>query len=281
MRSIQFNHVFVTLMTIALLSAFVFPKAHSDALRAQLQTLFITRPVHSLAHSVAAKLRGGEAPDPEAPRGVTRSYREVAEENRALRVAIAHLAVQLEQLRYVNEDREAIGAMRQFCRPLRVTGNDSAMRRSLIVQGDVQGLRPGMPALYAGGLAGKLDRVGWSGGAQVQLLTDRACRVTARFGRLQDGQFSLIGNLSGLVEGDGRDGMLVRSISMREASERKLAAGDWAVLSDGEYPQPLQGYRIGEIVSIAPSRSYPLFAEIQLRPLRDLQTLREVLIYTR
>lgn len=281
MRSLQFSYVFVVLMGIALLSAFLLPKVHSDSLRATVETAFLTRPVHAVARGVAASFEGTPKADIEAPPGVTRTYRELAEENRALRVAVAHLAVQLGELKEMNAERAALGSLKQYCRPMRVTGSDSTLRRSLILQGDMRGLRAGMPVIHASGLIGKLDRVGWSGVAQVQLVSDRGFRATARFVRIVNGRPIILGNLAGVVEGDGREGMLIRNLPLRDVSEGKLAAGDFAVLGDTEYPQPLQGYRIGEIVSLLPSRNYPLFAEITIRPMTAFQKLQEVMVFSR
>jgi cell shape-determining protein MreC len=276
MRSLRFNHVFLALMALALVSALGFTRWRSDTLRASAQAVFVTQPVRALGSAVRARFERSPKADTESPPGVTRTYREIVEENSALRVATAHLAAQLEQLREVNAERTALGSLRHLCRPMRVTGTDASLRRSLLVQGRLDGLRPGMAVIHASGLVGKLERVGWSGGAQVQLITDRGFRATIRFLRLEEGQPRMIGSLSGLVEGDGRDAMLVRNLSMRETSEARLAPGDLVVLSDREYPQPLQGYRVGVVASVAESRTYPLFAEVIVKPVRDPQRLQEV-----
>jgi hypothetical protein len=278
MRWLRFSHVFVVLMAMALVSVLALPNRQSNTLRATVQMVFLTQPVRAFASSLTGMLRRSPHPDIEAPGNVTRTYHEIVEENRAMRVALAHLAGQLEQLREISADRQALASLKQYCRPMQVTGGDAGLRRSLIIQGRMDGLRPGMAVIHAGGLVGRLDRVGWAGGAQVQLVTDRAFRTTVRFVQFRGGRVSPVPDLTGLLEGDGRDGMMIRNIPMRSA-EGKIAAGDFVVIGDREFPQLLQSYRIGEIVSIAPSRDYALFAEITVRPLRDLQKLREVMVF--
>ena len=285
MRSFQFNYVFAGLMGIALLSAFVLPKPLSDRARAQVQVIFgvVSSPIRLAADHVATRIRPAERMALASPAGTSRTYREIAEENRLLRTALASLVTQFQQLKNVDEERSALGALRQSCRALKVVGDDAGLRRSLSVQGNVSDLRPGMAAIYAGALVGRLDRVAWAGSAQVQLVTDRAFRATVRFGRFSrdhSGQekFPTLEKLSGLIEGNGQDGMTVRNIAMKDVSESGLAVGDWAVLYDADYPMLLQGYQVGEVTQISPSRTILLFAEIQIRPVRDLRTLREVMI---
>lgn len=285
MRSFQFNHVFAGLMAIALLGAFVLPKPLSDRARAQVQVVFgvVSSPIRSAADRVTTRFRPAERVDPGAPAGTSRSYQEIAEENRQLRAALSALVTQFQQLKNVDEERASLGPIRQWCRAMKVVGGDAGGSRSLSVQGNVADLRQGMAAIYAGALVGRLDRVAWAGGAQVQLVTDRAFRASVHFGRQQAGnsgqrEFKAVGKLSGLIEGNAQDGMTVRNIPMRDVAESGLAVGDWAVLYDTDYPLLLQGYQVGEVSQIAPSRTIQLFAEIQIRPVRDLRTLREVMI---
>jgi cell shape-determining protein MreC len=285
MRSFQFNHVFAGLMGVALLSAFVLPKPLSDRARAQVQVIFgvVTSPLRSAADSVAKRFRPAERVDVASPAGAPRAYREIAEENRQLRAALAALVTQFQQLKNVDEERASLGPLRQSSRAMKVVSSDAGLRRSLSVQGSVTDLRPGMAAIYAGALVGRLDRVAWAGSAQVQLVTDRGFRASVHFGHQQrneagQSEFVPVGKLSGLIEGNGQDGMTVRHISMKDVSESGLVVGDWAVLYDTDYPLVLQGYQVGEVTQIAPSRTILLFAEIQIRPVRNLQTLHEVMI---
>lgn len=285
MRSIQFNHVFAGLMGVALLGAFVLPRPLSDRLRAPLQVVFvpISSPVRAMASRIVGRIRPPEPVDLEAPAGQTRTYQQVVEENRLLRMALASVSTQFRQLRHVDAERASLSGLLQHCRAMNIVGGDSGLRGSVSIRGDISNLRQGMAAIYSGGLVGRLDRISFAGGAQVQLVTDRAFRVAARFGRMRRSsagqmEFAFAGNLSGLVVGNGRDGMTVTNIPLKDVSESGLAAGDWAVIADKDYPLLLQGYRIGEIVAIGPSRTTPLFAEIQIRPVRDLQTLSEVMI---
>lgn len=281
MAWITFNRVYAGLLIVAVVSAMIVPKPFSDKARAQIQRIFmpITYPIHTVASVVSRRI----SPQPvevERSGGGPRTYQEIADENRDLRVEVANLTAQLRALQEVNAERELVGPLREFCRPLRVTGNDTGMRRALLVQGPVQGMRAGMAALYPGGMVGKLDRVGWSGGAQVQLITDRGFRITASFGRFPENSrhFQELGSLRTLFEGDGRNGLVCGILSMKQVRDAGLKEGDWAVVADSDYPTALQGYRLGLVKAIETSREGLEVARITVRPQEDLLTLREVMV---
>lgn len=284
MAWITFNRIYIGLIIMAVVSAMVVPKPFFDKGRAQIQRIFtpVTYPLHSLA-AIATRRMQPPLTDIEQPAASQRTYSEIAQENRELRLEVAALAAQLRKLQEINAERERIGPIRELCLPLRVTGSDSGYRKALTVQGSIEGMRAGMAVLYPGGLVGRLDRVGWSGGAQVQLITDRGFRITARFGRFgtaADGttRYERIGEVATLFEGDGRNGMVCRILSMKQVRDLGLRVGDWAVVADNDYPRDLQGYRLGIISAIQPSRAGLEVAEIYLRPQEDLLTLREVMV---
>ena len=286
MRWLTFNKVYLALLVIAAISALVVPKPISRQAQGQLETVLglVNRPVRFAANAVHTRLNP-QRPDLERPANAARTYLEIAEENRELRIELANLMQQLKRLQAINDDREAIGSLRPYCRPLRVDGADSALRRSLVVKGDLKGLRAGMAVLYPGGLAGRLDRVGWGGAAQVQLVTDKSSRMTARFGRWTAARnataFQEIGGFTTLLEGDGKASMVARTVEMKQVRENGLKVGDWAILADSDYPAALQGYRIGQVVKISPSRSTPLYAEVTVEPQVNLLMLAEVMVLVR
>ena len=75
--------------------------------------------------------------------------------------------------------------------------------------------------------------------------------------------------------------MAISNITTKEVDEAKLSSGDWLVLSDRDvWPATVNGQRLGQIVSIGKLAKSTLFAEIQLRPLVNLDTLREVMVVT-
>lgn len=282
MRSLSFNRIYVALVLVAALSALVVPKPFSDRGRAQLQILFT--PVSSPVRAVAAQIHGRLSPppaDPERGGSSPRPYQQIAEENRELRVQITHLTDQLHRLQQINADREALGSLRVWSRPLRVAGADPGGRKAISLQGPVEGIRPGMAVLYPGGLAGKIDRVGWSGGVQAQLVTDRTFRIIARFGRLErEGDavsFRFLSEASFLLEGDGQSAMVARTITRESIQEMGLREGDFAVVADVEYAEVVQGYRIGQVTGIQPTKS-PQFMAVEVAPDPRLMALQEVMV---
>lgn len=281
MQWFTFNKVYIALLAIALVSVLILPKRLSKQAQGQFQIVFapLTWPIRQSAESLRRRLEP-EAADPESQGGTSRSYRQIAGENRELHLQIANLTAQIQRLQAINADREALGALRPLCRPMRVVGSDSGLRHSLSLQGDIQSLRAGMAVVYAGGLAGRLDRVGWGGGAQAQLVTDRTFRMTGRFGRLIPGGhgFQELGSFTTLLEGDGKGALIARTVETRLVRDTGLALGDWAVVADNDYPPVLQGYRIGIVTGITPSRYTPQYTEITVKPQVNLLFLPEVMV---
>jgi cell shape-determining protein MreC len=284
MRQLTFNKVYIGLLTIALISALVVPKPISSSATAGLARFFA--PVSWSVRLVIGPVYRRLHPEPldiESPTGVPRTYQQIAQENRELRVALANMTEENRRLQEINGQREALGPLKQYARMMRVVGTDTSQRRSLSLQGNIEGLRAGMAVLYIGGLVGKLDRIGWAGGAQVQLVTDRGFRIGARFGRIIAGEarYQPIGEFACVVSGNGRSGMVARNVQMKALSEAGLVVGDWAVVADADFPAGLQGYRIGQVTAIRPSRSSPLFAEIDLKTQENLELLPEVMVLVR
>lgn len=282
MRFVTFNKIYAALLLVAIASVLANPKSLTDKARAQLQRLFtpVSLPARYVSLKVYERLSPPRA-DGERPSNAQRSYQQIADENRDLRVEVARLTEQLRRLERLNADRESLGALREVSRPMSVAGKDTGWRKALSLQGEVEGIKPGMAVLYPGGLVGKIDRVGWSMGAQAQLITDSTFRLLARFGRLEqhDGQtgFRLLTEMPTLLEGNGRDGMVARQMAEKDAQAAGLKPGDFAVVADDDYPDILQGFRVGMISAIVPSRS-PQYVEIRIAPAADLLSLSEVMV---
>src|ERR1035437_4700129 len=133
MAWITFNKIYAGLLIVAVVSAMIVPKPFSDKARAQIQRVFmpITYPIHTVASVVARRI----SPRPievERAGGGPRTYQEIADENRDLRMEVAHLTEQLRKLQEINADRAAIGPIREHCRPLQVDGEDAGMRKALM-----------------------------------------------------------------------------------------------------------------------------------------------------
>ena len=193
---------------------------------------------------------------------------------------LASLQAQLKDLQELNADRQLLGEVLPLCTPAPVVGGDAGSRDSLSIQ-STAGLQNGMFALYSGGVVGRLDRVGLSGSAQVRLITDPGFAVTGSFGRVErdaSGQptFRQIPTPPPLVQGAGRGAMVIKRLDFDSIKDVKV--GDWLVVQDRDWPANLQGYRLGRISSIDRSASSPLFAEITVKPARNLLQLREVMV---
>ena len=76
--------------------------------------------------------------------------------------------------------------------------------------------------------------------------------------------------------------MLVKNIPLKEThphNARGLIVGDILVLDDPEWPTNLKGKYLGSVEKVEPMHDAPLFARIEVRPLRNLATLREVMVF--
>jgi hypothetical protein len=77
--------------------------------------------------------------------------------------------------------------------------------------------------------------------------------------------------------------MRIENLTVKEA-ENVIKPGDWAVISDPDIVQDprfrtvLQGRQIGQVETVRPMPSKPLYAEIIIKPRIDLQKLPEVLV---
>ncbi len=278
MSFIKFHHVFLMLLTLATLGAFVIPPRFTDAGRAQLQGLFspVSRPTRWVAGWVHEKFVKDVPQDQRSPKAIT-------DENERLKVSLASLDAQLDQLKQLNRDRELLGDVRDLCIPLAVTGADPGGRESLSISGTtLQGVRQGMKVLYPGGLVGVVDRSGATG-AQVRLLTDRGFKLLGRFGRFvsrDNGsiEFARIATDPVLFTGQG-DGTLVSSnFTTKDFQDAGIKTGDWLTLDDRDWPMNLTGYKIGRVVSALPQVNSPLFMQVTVAPVRNLLELREVMV---
>lgn len=286
---LRFRHIFVVLLFLAAVGAFVVPAQSGDGVRAVVAGIFIpvSWPVRTLAGWAHDRLVGNHPPDDQAVGGgKSRAIDAIRLENESLRITVANLTSQLGALKQLNADRQMLGAVRPLCEPFAVVGADSGSRRSLILQtaghGDIQ---EGQPVLYYGGIAGRVEKTG-IGSAIVRLVTDRSFRLTGGFGRFERDEgghvlfhpLTLSRSQPPLLEGTGRGTMIIENVDMKDVKDVELKPGDWVVLADRDWPIQLQGYKIGQVESIDTRPSAPLFARIEVRPLRNLMQLKEVMV---
>ena len=278
MSHLRFNHVFVCLMVLSAACAFAVPLRMTNTVRAQFQNIVspISRPIGSFAHYVHSKLARPVKLD-------SRDATAIALENDQLKTTIANLQSQVKSLQQLTAERQLLGDVLPLCTPVPVVGGDAGMRESLSLQSTV-GLLDGMFALYSGGVVGRLDRAGYSGGAQVRLITDPGFSVQGEFVRFitnAQGQtvYESIKAPSPLVQGAGNGAMVIQRLPMEELTD--VRAGDWVVVKDRDWPLVLNGYKLGVVESKEPAPGAPLFAEIRVRPVTNLMQLREVMVMTK
>ena len=274
MFQLRFNQVFVGLMALSFLSAFILPQKYSDRVR-NIQGLFA--PVARPSAAIGSWFRGHVFPD--QPSDDHRRDADIRAQNDELKVKLANVEAQLEALHRQSQERESVGPVGKYSVPCSVigVGSDVIVRQSLSIEATSRsGIRERMPVVYPGGFVGRVSRVG-AGGAQVMLLTDPGFKALGYF--FHEGG-PLRTKTPPLIEGAGRGTMIVRNLEYNEAKSL-LHVGDWAMLDDGEFPQVVTGERLGRIISIKPRSNAPLMAEIRLEPMRNLLELREVVVVTK
>jgi len=278
---LRFNQVFVGLLVLAILSAFVLPADITNRLRG-FQAIFapVSRPTRAVASSVHDRI---------APRlhHDTRNADDVKDENEQLRVLVMSLSGQLDELRRVTNDLDQLGDVKQHCTRFKVIGGDPSGRGSLLLAASTRdGVREAQPVLSGQGLVGVIDHVGLAG-AQVRLITDRDFKVSGRFLRFdtksKNGEQTLATKIP-LVRGAGNGLLEVQNIEMKETAlsddplKEKVAVGDYVKLEDPLWPPNLSGKLLGQVETITQQSGAPQHALIRIRPLIDLLQLHEVMV---
>jgi len=282
-------------MVLAGLCAFALPARISDRVRTNVQVLFvpISWPTHKIGTWLVNRLAPDRvhddgAKDPNHPRNV----RELVEENQDLRQRLLTLKDQLARAQQREAERATVGEVRALCKPFSVVGTsgDSAQREALFIAGTTRdGVMNGQPVVFGGigggGVAGRVASAELTS-SRVQLITDRSFRVKVGFARTlakPDGKsdFVVVATPQVLAEGDGQGHLFIRNLSIHDKDSASLEVGDSVILNDEDWPDMLQRYRLGRIVSIGQRPNGPLFAEIQVEPPTNLLNLREVLVMVR
>ncbi len=281
----SFNHLFLPLMVLSAICAFFIPVEYTNFCRGGVDVIFapIASPLRGLVEATSSRL--GFDRNENQVRAAT-NLDDAGQEIDRLRVTVANLTIQVEELRRLNAGRDLGGELRNFSRPFKVLAPDLGGRASLLIQAtSSDGVRVGMPVVCQQGLVGRISAVG-IGGSQVRLITDVQSRSSGQFGKFHlqpDGsaRFIPITTSEPLIEGRGHGLMTITNITMEEIDKAKLAVGDWVVLADRDmWPATVNGQRLGQITRVARHPKSPLHAEIQVKPLINLETLREVMVVT-
>jgi cell shape-determining protein MreC len=278
---LRFTTVFVGLLALAFVSAFVLPPELGNRLRG-VQAVFapVSRPTRAVASAARNKIAPHRHND-------TRDVTVVKDENERLRVMVMSLSGQLEELRRVANDLDKLGDVRQHCTRFKVVGDDSGTRDSLLLAASTRdGVRDAQPVLSGQGLVGVIERVG-AAGAQVRLITDRDFKVSGRFVRFdpkrKEGELTLATKIP-LVRGAGNGLLVVDNVEIKETAlsndplKEKVAVGDYVKLEDSLWPPNLSGKLLGQVESITQQSGAPQHALIRIKPLLDLTQLREVMV---
>jgi len=291
MSYLRFQHVFVGLMGLSAVGAFIIPPRYAAKFQPQIQTIFapVSRPVWRVAAWATNRL----SPDINDPRAT----QDIREENQRLRAELSRLLTQLDELNRRDLAMGELGQKRDLCRLAKVIGADAGGRESLAIAGSTfDGLKEEQYVLCAGGLVGQIQRAG-AAGAQVRLITDPAFHIRVLFKRFVPGsdppRYVDVGTPVALAEGVGGGMMVVRGLSLSAIgrgrdlkplggqAEPLLDQGDVAVLVDPECPPALKGEMVGHVVTIGHRHDAQLFAEIRLQPDVNLKRLPEVMVMTK
>jgi cell shape-determining protein MreC len=270
MSNSRFNTLFGAMIMGAVLCALVVP---TDRVRkhADLVLMPVCKPVRSIAGMFNRRFGEHHLPPGETTRPTDQ---QLANENIELKQQVAFLNRQLEDLRLVEAERKRLGSLIQYFKPVSVVGGDSTPGReslSILPAGGVEFAKE-TPVMCPDGVVGRLTDA-----RRVRLITDTGFRITAAFGRWTDGVWSPVTTPKGACVGIGNGTMRIENLTMREAEV--LKTGDWVIIGeDTDFPEIIRGRPFGQIDTIRPLPSKPLFAEITVKPRIDLRKLREVLV---
>jgi cell shape-determining protein MreC len=279
---VRFSQVFAFLIALSLLSVFVLPAKYTNPVRS-IQALFA--PVSRPSRAIAWRVRDRLAP----PQRDVREAAVVKDENERLKTEVMNLTGQLEELRRIDQDRNRLGDIRQYCTPFPVVGSDPGQRDSLSIAATARdGVGESMPVLYGEGVVGMIDRVG-AAGAQVKLCTDPDFAVRACFYYFAPGDPRAypLSTTPPLLKGAGKGRMVILNVPVAETdlqhddNVHKLSVGDRVAVDDREWPMNLKGRMIGEVEAIRPQKGAPLLSEIRVKPVLNLSALPEVMVMTK
>jgi cell shape-determining protein MreC len=281
----RFNHMFIFIMAVSALSALVLPRGMADGLRSTMDNVLmpVAYPVGSLAGAIDSHF---EAPRPpiRGADGKIASDAELRDEVERDRVIIGNLSERIDGLRRQLNENKSLGSIAQYCRRFTVWGAQPGPRNILNITGSSgDGLRDGMAVINSYGMVGRIASAG-VGGARVQLITDsrfvaagaiKRYRPDSRQGylTLQTPPFT--------VAGDGAGGLVITNLKRTDVKAAGIREHDWVTLYDHDYPDIVQGLKLGEIVSITEQRRNPLFVEIAVHPFSDLMHLKDVMVVIR
>ena len=243
MSQIRFNQAFIGLVAGGVLGSFLIPPSITDRAKGKVDLLLVpvVRPVRAIAGMFHSKWGDKSLPPGET---VQRTDAQLSAENVDLRQQVVFLNRQLEDLRLVEAERKRLGKLLDYFKPV----------------------------MCPDGLVGRLVE-----GRRVRLITDKDFIIVGQFGRWENGAWVPVPTPKPSVKGMGRGVMQVVNLTLKDTE--KVKPGDWVIISDTtDYPDILQGRKIGQVESVRALPGKALFAEIIVKPSTDLRQLQEVLV---
>ena len=273
MSQIRFNQAFIGLVAGGVLGSFLIPPSITDRAKGKVDLLLVpvVRPVRAIAGMFHSKWGDKSLPPGET---VQRTDAQLSAENVDLRQQVVFLNRQLEDLRLVEAERKRLGKLLDYFKPVSVIGGDASPDRDSLGIMPASGvdLSPGKPVMCPDGLVGRLVE-----GRRVRLITDKDFIIVGQFGRWENGAWVPVPTPKPSVKGMGRGVMQVVNLTLKDTE--KVKPGDWVIISDTtDYPDILQGRKIGQVESVRALPGKALFAEIIVKPSTDLRQLQEVLV---
>jgi cell shape-determining protein MreC len=273
MSQIRFNQAFIGLVAAGVLGSFIIPPSITG--RAQGKVDILLKPIAGPVRGIAGMFKDRWG-DKTLPPGETvqRSDAQLSKENAELKQQVIFLTEQIHNLQLVEEERKRLGKLLDYFKPVGVIGGDpSADRESLsIMPSTGVDTSPGMPVICNDGLVGRFVE-----GRRVRLITDRDFIITGQFGRWEKGKWIAIPTPKPSLHGIGRGAMRVENLTLEDA--KQIKPDDWVIIADTvDYPDILQGRKIGQVDSVRALPGKALFAEIIVKPTVNLRQLSEVLV---
>ncbi|MBC7784638.1 MAG: hypothetical protein H7144_12440 [Burkholderiales bacterium] len=274
---------------VALIGAFTLGPVNA-AISQTVQTLFL--PVAWPTRLVGAQVKEHLAPqasDDLLSPGSPRTVADLRRQNAELIVRLTNIEAQLEDLKKLSAQYATLGGdLRKMVQPATVIGGPTDQRQVLTIgTATLTRVADNAAVVHPLGFVGRVSGVAIAGGnARVLLATDPSSRVSGRFVRFvprPDGAIDII-TLDlppPLVEGTTR-GLIARLLPARPIRE-KLKVADMVLLDDPQlFPIPaLKGLRIGSVTKIRLPPTDAGHAEVEIAPITDFSSLREVLVVTK
>jgi cell shape-determining protein MreC len=273
----RINNLFLILLLFSTVSAFFLPVEYLSGIRGISGRILepVAYPVRKLGQFTAAQFSQSKVV--ESSLHAAQSSSDAQREIERLRATIASLTLQLEEMRKLLGERQSYGAVWKFSRAFKVQGAESSWRKSLTLRGDTRNLTVGMPVLSRQGLIGRVSSIGPTG-AQARLTTEKGFYVTGAFLSVSPPGRIIKVQPPPLIEGRGDGSMMVTNLTMDSVKSARLGPGDIVIVSDTDLPSVVIGQALGRIERIGKLAREPLYAELIIKPVTQLDQLTEVMV---